>query len=162
MTHKEGDSTMRSWQLFLMLWLASALCSAATLTDAPGQKEAEHYNAVLQRDFDATQLVLESFGIRLRVATELKECKLGALADDVAPSSGEVADVVIKRFAKELDNDQIMFALLPAVWTAISFYQIGFQDTAAALHTLSGEQFCKKATERANDILRDRKAAKKE
>ena len=153
----KGPQIYRS-QIALALLFAVPVCSAAA--DEPGQKQADRYNAVLKRDFDVTGDVIAKYGLRLRIATELKECKLDALAEEVGPSKNEVADVVIPRLSKDAGVDEIMYVYLPSVWAAISFYQIGFTEAAVALHKVAGAQFCQQAAERANDILRERKAKK--
>lgn len=156
---------MHRRQLSLILALAMPVCSRADnpapLSAEARQKYADHHNLSLQRDFDSTQDVLTKYGVGLRIAIELKECKLDALADEVAPSKDEIFDVVINRLVNEgVDRDEIMFNYMPAVWTSVSFYQIGFKKAAEALHVAAGPQFCEQATKRANAILQERKAKK--
>jgi len=156
---------MSAKRLSLALVLAVSICSAADnpapLNDEAKQKYADHYNLSLQRNFDATQAVLDKYGARARIAVELKECKLDALADEVMPSKDEIFDVVTNRLVNEgVERDEIMFNYMPAVWTSFSYYQIGFKAAAEALHVTAGPQFCEQATKRANDILQQRKGKK--
>jgi hypothetical protein len=94
------------------------------------------------------------------VVAWLKECKLDALAATITPTKEEIQDVVLQYLQKQSDSKQYVWDVLAGVSSSTFFYQVGFSETTTATRGMMGDTFCKKATEEANNLLRERQAAK--
>jgi hypothetical protein len=137
------------------------LCGTArAVTPEEGQQAADHYNMLWHYDMYATQAVYDTFGKQLRIAALLKECKLAALADTVAPIDDQIDNLIIQYLVNQPDGKSVFWEVRAAVRSALYFYQAGFQESAAALRAGGGDKFCRDITRQANEILRERKGEK--
>jgi hypothetical protein len=153
---------MRIALLILTAGIATAPLPGAAAPPTPDevQKVVDHYNMIWKYDMMATSDVLEKLGKSLRVATLLKECKLEALADTVAPTDDQIDKVIIAYLADKPNGNTMFWEVRAAVKSSLSYYQLGFKNSAAPMQAGMGDGFCKNVTKEADEILRERKGKK--
>jgi hypothetical protein len=144
----------------LLISLMLVCGTARAVTPEEGQQAADHYNMLWHYDMNATYAVYNKFGKQLRIATLLKECKLEALADTVAPTEDQIDNLIIQYLENQPDGKSVFWEVRAAVQSALFYYQAGFQESAAALRAGGGDKFCQDITRQANEILRERKGEK--
>lgn len=133
--------------------------AATPPSDEEVKEVTDHYNMLWKYDMMATGEVYIKLGKALRVATLLKECKLDALAETVTPTEGQIDTLIMQYLKAQPGGESVFWEVRAAVKSSLFYYQAGFKDSAAPVHSSMGDRFCKGATENANDILRERKAA---
>lgn len=147
--------------LILIAALASGpLPGAAEPAPDQVQKVVDHYNMIWNYDMMATADVINKVGKPLRVATLLRECKLDALADTVAPTDEHIDDAVLAYLADKPDGKSAFWEVRAAVKSALFYYQLGFKESAAPMKAGMGDGFCKNVTKEADEILRERQGKK--
>jgi len=146
--------------LIVALATAPLTSSAVTPEDEEAQRGTAHHNTVLKYNMMATLDVINKFGEALRVATWLKGCNLDALANTISPTSEEIRNVVIEYLRQRPDGKKLVWDVLAGVNSSVNYYQIGFQETVVPIRTTLGDKFCPEATKQANNLLRERQAAK--
>ena len=155
-SNKDGDAMISKLLISLML-----ICGTArAVTAEEGQQDADHYNMLWHYDMKATYAVYNKFGKELRIATLLKECKLDALADTVAPTDDQIDKLIIQYLLTQPDGKSVFWEVRAAVLSALFYYKVGLQEFAAALRERGGDNFCQNITREANERLRERKGEK--
>jgi hypothetical protein len=151
---------MRIALSILLVAIAVMPVASSAATPDEAQQGTDHYNTVFDYNMMATSEVIEKLGKSLRVAAWLKECKLDALANTVAPTNDEIRNVAIQYLAKQPEGKKFLWDVLAGVMSSVDYYQIGFNETVKPIRATLGARFCARATEEANKLLQDRQAAK--
>lgn len=149
------------WILIAALVMAPLTGSAASPGNTEDEQQGtEQYNTVFKYNMMASLDVINKFGQALRTAAWLKECKLNTLANTIMPTTREVGEVVGEYLRKQPNSKDFLWDVWAGAMSSMNYYQIGFEASAPSIHATMGEKFCTVATQQANDLMREREAAK--